>query len=244
MVYQPRTYRNTITNVDLTRFRVVVRETDLFISAETDLSAQADILAQKYYDQVDDYIKSQPAFGTSLEPLDVSTGAPLIIKDMVFAGKRAGVGPMAAVAGSISEYVGRELLNNSNEVIIENGGDIFIKSSKERNIMIYAGQSKLSNRIGLRLKPDQTPCGIATSSGTVGHSLSFGQADAVMVKSESTPMADAFATSICNQVKTEDDIPKALAQAQDNSGYIQGVIIILKDKLGTWGDIELLKVFS
>jgi ApbE superfamily uncharacterized protein (UPF0280 family) len=99
------------------------------------------------------------------------------VREMADATREVGVGPMAAVAGAIAESVGKELLPYSDEVIVENGGDIFLKTSKERFIGVYAGKSKFTKKIAFSILPDETPLGVCTSSGTVGHSLSFGYAD-------------------------------------------------------------------
>ncbi len=148
---------------------------------------------------------------------------------------------MASVAGAIAEFVGKELLEFSDEIIIENGGDIFIKTTKPRTIGIYAGKSILSGKIGIEINPDETPLGVCTSSGTVGHSLSFGKADAVVVISKSTPLADACATASANIIVNENDLPKAIEFAQKIKG-IQGIIAIKNEKLALWGKIKLKKI--
>jgi ApbE superfamily uncharacterized protein (UPF0280 family) len=145
---------------------------------------------------------------------------------------------MAAVAGAIAEGVGRELLPYSDEVIVENGGDIFLKTSKERFIGVYAGGSKFTKKIAFSILPEETPLGVCTSSGTVGHSLSFGYADAVIVFSPSTSLADAAATAIGNRVRIAEDIPEALEFAQGIKG-LKGVAIIKGDNMGLWGQIRL-----
>jgi len=66
---------------------------------------------------------------------------------MCLAAEAVGVGPMAAVAGAISQYVGRDLGNYSDEIIIENGGDIYMKNKTDKHILIYAGNSPLSIRL-------------------------------------------------------------------------------------------------
>lgn len=157
---------------------------------------------------------------------------------MAEAALKAGVGPMAAVAGATAEYVGRDLLKSSAEVIVENGGDIFIKTLESRKMGIYAGRSALSEKIALTIHPDQTPLGVCTSSGTVGHSVSFGRADAVVILSKDTSLADAVATSVGNRVKTAKDIEDALAFAQTISG-VDGVVVIIDDKIGMWGEVEI-----
>jgi ApbE superfamily uncharacterized protein (UPF0280 family) len=151
----------------------------------------------------------------------------------------AGVGPMAAVAGAIAEAIGRDLLAFSPEVIVENGGDIFLKISKKRLVGIYAGQSSFTKGIALEIMPRETPLGICTSSGTVGHSLSLGSADAVTVLSPSAALADAAATALCNVVKAKDDIPQAIEKAQGIEG-LRGVIVIAGDEIGVWGRVKIV----
>ena len=83
--------------------------------------------------------------------------------------------------------------------------------------------------------------GICTSSGRVGPSLSFGRADAVIVLCPSTALADAAATAIGNLIKEAGDIPKGIAFAQGIAG-LKGVVIIMQDKMGVWGDIKISPV--
>jgi ApbE superfamily uncharacterized protein (UPF0280 family) len=158
---------------------------------------------------------------------------------MARASQLAGVGPMAAVAGAIAEAVGRDLLAFSPEVIVENGGDIFLKISEKRLVGIYAGQSSFTKKIALEIMPRETPLGIGTSSGTVGHSLSLGSADAVIGLSSSAALADAAATAIGNMVNTTDDIPKAIEQAGNIEG-LRGVIIIIGEQMGVWGGVRIV----
>lgn len=150
---------------------------------------------------------------------------------------------MAAVAGAVAEYVGVRCADfTSGEVIVENGGDIFICIERRPLISaIWAGKSPLSGRIGLRITPEATPLGICTSSGTVGHSRSFGTADAVTILSRSTALADAAATAVGNMVKTEMDIDAALEYMGGIKEIIGGVII-KGTRLGAWGGVELAPV--
>lgn len=236
-MYQPRTYRHWVKDEGLVGFNVVVKETDLYIRATRDLKRQAQKLVLKYRRQLEGYIERHPEFSTSLEPLAV-TDAPRIVTEMANAAEKAGIGPMAAVAGAIAEFVGKELLEASPEVIVENGGDIFLKSLKDRTIGIYAGKSPLTGRVGLEVKGKDTPLGVCTSSGTVGHSLSLGKADAVIALSKSTALADAAATAIGNLIKSTDDIPRGIERAISIKG-LSGVIIIKDDRIGFWGKVEI-----
>ena len=175
-----------------------------------------------------------------MEPYPVEDDAPGIVREMAEAAEKAGVGPMAAVAGTIAERVGRALLEFSPEVIVENGGDIFLKSRKKRTVGVYAGQSPFSDRLALEIKPSETPLGICTSSGTVGHSLSLGKADAVIVLSTCTALADAAATAIGNLVKEETDIPHGLDFARGIDG-LSGIIIIKNEKMALWGQVKIVR---
>ncbi|HZJ83449.1 MAG TPA: UPF0280 family protein [Clostridia bacterium] len=238
---QERFYRKQYISKDLVHFNVRVGETDLDIGARILLSKESMELIKECRRDIEGYIQEVPEFLDSLEPLAYKSDAPPIIKQMCLAGNIAGVGPMAAVAGAIAQYVGQGLLRFSREIIVENGGDIYIKSDKERIIGVYAGNSPLSNRIGIKVYPEVCPMGICTSSGKVGHSLSFGHADAVIAISHDATLADAVATAIGNRVKSIDDIQAVIDSSQNIKG-INGLMIIMEDKLGVWGDIELVKL--
>ncbi len=240
--YQPRTYRHWIEGKDLIAFNAAEKETDLYIRAVSDLQRKARRLIVKYRRQLEGYIGRNPDFVTSLTPLRVEDDAPAIVKGMAEAGEKAGVGPMAAVAGAIAEYVGWELLEFSPEIIVENGGDIFLKFLNKRVVGIFAGESPLSGKIGLEIEARDTPLGICTSSGTVGHSLSYGKADAVVVVSASAALADAAATAIGNRVEKPGDIDAAIDFGNSING-IKGIVIIIGESLGVWGDVKLCETY-
>lgn len=237
-MYQPRTYRHWIRDTDLTSFSAVVKETDLRISARTNLRRKALRLVSKYRTTLERYIKQHPAFLTSLEALPIDDDTPHIVKLMLEAASKAGVGPMASVAGAIAECVGTELSAFSPEVIVENGGDIYLRSLKKRVIGIHAGNSPLSGNIGLEINRRDTPLGICTSSGTVGHSLSYGKADAVVALSRSATLADAAATAIGNLIKEPADISDGIEVAKSIAG-LKGVIIIIGSDMGLWGEVKI-----
>jgi len=236
--YQKRFYRELTKDSDLIGQDVIVKETDLFIFAEKDIKNIAKEIIKKYRTQIEDYIRKRPEFMVSLEPISMDPNASDIIKEMIYTTKLAGVGPMASVAGAVAEFAGNELLAYSKQIIIENGGDIFIKSDKIRTIAIYAGDSPLSNKIFIKIKPENTPIGICTSSGTVGHSLSFGKADACVIIAKSAILADAVATATCNRIKEKKDIAPSLEFALSIKG-IKGAVAILGKDFGSMGNIEL-----
>jgi uncharacterized protein len=239
-MYQPRTYRNWVKNQDLVTFDVIEEETDCHISAMVNLRAKAQRIVIKYRAILQKYIATHPLFLTTLEPFPVEVDAPLIVKAMSEAGRMAGVGPMAAVAGAIARFAGEELIKFSPELIIENGGDIFLRSLKKRIIGVYAGKSPLSGKIGLEITGSENPRGISTSSGTVGHSLSFGKADAVVILAEDAVLSDAVATAIGNMIIVAEDITKGIERAKSIAG-VTGVVIIKGENMGVWGEVKLVR---
>lgn len=238
-MYQERTYRDSVKTDDLVKFEVIVKETDLLIRAEKDLSREAREAVLKYRSQIEAYIRKNPWFERSLSPLPMDPYAPKIVQEMFRASQIAQVGPMASVAGAIAQWMTKDLLPFSKELIVENGGDIYLVSSKERIVGIYAGPSPLSLKIGILISPEENPLGICTSSGTVGHSLSFGKADAVCILSKSAVIADAVATAVGNWIRGKNDIEPALERASRMEG-VSGIVIIVGEKMGVWGKVSLV----
>ncbi len=239
-MYEPRTYRHWVKDSDLISFDVTIKETDLRIHASRNLKRKALKSIGKYRDNIERYIERHPSFLTTLQPFSVDEDAPRIVREMARAAETASLGPMASVAGAIAESVGKDLLPFSKDVIVENGGDIFLKSTRKRTIGIFAGNSPLSGRVALEIEPEETPLGICTSSGTVGHSLSMGNADAVIVLARQTVLADAVATAVGNLVERIGDIEKGIEFIQ-NTEHIKGVVIIKDDRMGLWGDVKITR---
>ena len=234
-------YRRLHHGADLTYFQIQVEQTDLCIGAGRDLTKEAKALVLQYREMLTGWIRDHGNFLTSLEPLNMPADAPALVASMYRAARFAGVGPMAAVAGAVAQGVGAGLLRHSPNVIVENGGDIYLAGDRDRIVGIYAGISPLSNQVGVRIGADQLPLGIGTSSGTVGHSLSFGKADAVMVLAPDAALADAAATAAANRIQTQEDIQSALDFVLGIPG-IAGAVAVVGDKIGAWGAIELCRL--
>jgi hypothetical protein len=240
--YQKRFYRDWAKSKDLHLTQIMAKETDLQILTNKILDKEfIEERVRLYRWEIENYINKDHRFLTSLKPLEVEINAAPIIKAMALSAKKANVGPMATVAGSIAEFLGRDLLKKGyRDVIVENGGDIFLKTTKTRAIGIYAGRSKLWDKLKLKIGPKDTPLGICTSSGTIGHSLSFGAADGVVILSKSASLADAVATATCNRVQSREDLQRALDFARSIPGTL-GAVIIIKNNLITWGKVEFFR---
>jgi len=240
--YIKRDYRQSIHADDLVSSLVSVGETDLHILAARNVTREAYHFVHRYRNQLENYIAAHPGFLTALVPLEQDTLAPPIVKGMLRAAAAADVGPMAAVAGAVAEYVGRDLLGAGvHEVMVENGGDIFLKRNRECVAAIFAGQSPLNRKVGIKIPASLMPVGLCTSSGSVGHSLSLGKADSVTVLAPSALLADAAATRLCNEVTAGDqrNINRALEAARTIRGIL-GVVIICGKHMGAWGEIDLV----
>lgn len=239
-----RKYRVLVREQDLIFFQVVVKETDLYIGISKarftlELAKRVKEKVEKTRVELEQYIELDPTFLQTLEPYDPLAEAPEIAREMALAGKLAGVGPMASVAGAIADRVGKFLFKYSPEVIVENGGDIFLRSKRKRQVGIYAGNSPLSYKLALEVPPFQTPLGICTSSGTVGPSLSLGKADAAVIVAKNATLADAVATATANLVQGPSDVKKAALFASDIPGVF-GAVVIKDDQLAAVGKIKLV----
>lgn len=239
--YEKRTYRNLAGIDDLVPFNVVVQETDLQVYASRPLQRITRDLILKYRGFIEKYIAIYPEFLKTLVPWHLDDFAPQIVGKMIDAGRKAGVGPMAAVAGAVAEFVGMDLLSHTDEVVVENGGDIFFKTNRLLTVGVYAADSPLSLKMGLRIDSRDKPLAVCTSSGTVGHSLSFGKADAVCIVSGSCPLADAAATAVGNRVKGKKDIQDAIDFGKMIEG-VMGIVVIIGENAGFWGDVEVVSL--
>jgi hypothetical protein len=242
MAYEPRIYRYTgAPSEGLVAFEVTVLETDLLVLAGTDLSDEALDLVVEARRDLEAHIARDGRFAESWVPVDAPADSAPIVRAMADAARAAGVGPMAAVAGAMAELVARGLLPHTPEVIVENGGDDYLILARERIVGIAAGGSALTGRLGLRIAPGSTPLGIATSSGTVGPSVSLGRADAVTVLAASGALADAAATTAGNVVHGPRDIDAGLAAARGVEGVL-GAVIVVGDTFGAWGAVDLVRL--
>ena len=239
--HNKRHYRSLVSKHRLETFRVVVKETDLMVRTDKPLQEETTDLVLKHRMALERYIGDHPDFADRLTPCPLDPFAPPIVKTMMEAGQKAGVGAMGAVAGAVAEYVGGDLLAYSKEVIVENGGDIFIRTTFPLTVAVLAGRSTLSGKLGVRIDSPASPVGVCTSSGTVGHSLSLGRADAAVVVSASAALADAAATAIGNRVSDKADIASAIHLGENIDGVL-GVAVILDDKMGAWGQVELVRL--
>lgn len=224
---------------DLIHNHVVAKETDLEILTNKKLDREfVEERMRQYRWDIESYIIKDNSFLTALKPISVELTASAIVQEMAEKAKQAYVGPMATVAGAVAEFLGKDLIKKGyKEVIVENGGNTFLKVQKARSVGIYAGKAKQWSELSLTIKPKDTPLGVSCASGTIGHSLSFGCADCVVIVAKHAALADAVATATVNRVQVKQDLENAMNFARAFKGVLGGAIILKKDMV-SWGKIE------
>ena len=214
-----------------------LKETIVTIIAEKDAyieAAKKEI--QKRRNEIEQFIRKDEFFEVSLKPYNYSEKDPEIIKKMCESSEKLNVGPMATVAGVIAEYAIKAMISKgAKHAIVDNGGDIAIFSNRTVRVGIYTGNQN-TNRYAFQVLPKNKILGICTSSGKIGHSLSFGNTDAVTVFSHDVAIADAAATALGNLVYARQDIKNAF-KIFDGIEEITGAIIVIGDKIGLWGNV-------
>lgn len=225
----------------------IIKESDVTIKTDLEATIAEAILSIKLHrKELESYIQVHPEFERSFEPVRVPPEAPEIIRLMADETEKCNVGPMASVAGALADLGVKKMLELGSKVaVIENGGEIMIQTDRFINIGVLAGDAALSGKIGFRILPQDCPCGIGTSSGTVGHAFSFGVADAAVVFAGNATMGDAAATAVANVVKGDDielSIQKGLEVAETIEG-VRGAYILRDDKAGTVGKLpQFIKI--
>jgi len=244
-LFEPRIYRKHMRRQRFKSFTVEFKETDLWIGIDKasfthEMIDFAFEMVKKTRKQIEDYSAKDQLFLEALSPYSLQCSMPPIVEKMFRASKKAKVGPMAAVAGAFAQQVGKSIETkfNIDEIVVENGGDIYLNVKKSTVISVFAGNSPLSEKIGLKINPEYSPLGICTSSGSVGHSLSFGKADAVVIVCKDPALADAYATYFCNNVREEKDVETVLNEIGE-IGEILEALIVFKERMGIRGIFPL-----
>ena len=231
-------YRNNISIKDKYSYRLKYKYTDLFITSDRDIVSELEHPVLSFYTEIEKVIESDPVFGSSLVPVKVQNRYSPIIKKMCHAAKIFGVGPMAAVAGAVCDRIAEDIAAECGFLMIENGGDIFIKSADGVKAGLYSSSEYFSDRLNIIIDAENIPCGICSSSGKMGHSMSTGNSDLVTIMSDSATMADAAATAIANSIRKKADIERAMSRFK-NKKEIKGMVIIKGDRIGICGAIQL-----
>ena len=220
------------------RHHIEQRETIITLLCDKTYVPIAEKTLRTLRTRLEDLIRADEAFKTSHQPL-IRRSLPSPLNQMIMSAAKMNVGPMATVAGLFAEAALNAVLKaGAREAIVDNGGDIALLVKTPVTVGIYSGCSTVKN-LAFRIMPTQKPLGICTSSGTVGHSFSYGLADAAVVISENISLADAAATALCNQVHDEADL-KTCFNCLKPHEKIQGALVIYRNRIALWGDLPEL----
>ncbi len=247
--YGPRIYREAMGGGRFASIIVSVGQTDLWIGIDAGSFGDLDAgelegvtirEIESLQETIRAYEETHGGFIASLVPVPSDDGAPDVVRQLIEAGRTAGIGPMGAVAGTFSELIGRKLQDTFpiREIVVENGGDIYLDIEEDLQLRIFAGSSPLSDKLGVLIPAGESPLGVCTSAGTVGPSLSFGTADAVMIAHRSTAQADAYATAFGNEVHSTGDVDGVIGRIREIDAVVSAVII-KDDKAGICGSCEV-----
>jgi len=211
-----------------THATVIAGERYMALAERTITAARGDI---------EEYIAGHPPFARSLEPLPIDMHAPAVVRRMAAAAALAGVGPMAAVAGAIAQVAVEALVaSGCRHAVVDNGGDVVLRIDRPVTVGIFTGPAQVRD-IALRFEPRAGIFSVCTSSGTVGHSLSFGRADAAVVIADNGCLADAMATALGNRVgeTSEEAISRAIRDSL--SDRVEGLLVVAGERLGMGGKL-------
>ena len=225
-----------------------IKETSVWITADEKKHievAKDELIRQRR--ELERFIRWHPLFMLTLECYEFTEKEweemPEVARRMVKATEIFNIGPMAAVAGTLAELAVERMRDaGASFAIVDNGGDIAILADREVFVGIYAGESPFSGKIAIKVKPTNAIVGVCTSSATVGHSISFGCADAATVISDGASLADAAATALCNVVKGRNSLENAFSILKDTR--IHGALVILGKFLASWGNVQIVPCSS
>jgi|GEM_PF-1476937 len=235
-----RFHRDWLAGADLYLTQISAKETELqiFTSRKADKHAIEEKIRLMRMD-IENYIERDRMFLVSLRPVVIQKDAPLIVREMARCAKLINCGPMSTLSGAIAGFLGEELVKDGfKDVVVKNATSIFIKSRKTLAINFYTGRSKIWSKLRLKIKPKDTPLGIAIQAGSQARDINFGCADNVFVLSAHTALAQGAAVNVSNRINTKSDMQRALDFARSIKG-IAGVAIILKNNMLSWGKIEI-----
>ncbi len=221
-VYRTFTHHEAVLRICCDQFDVVV----------------AEIVRQRRI--LEEYIARHRSFQSALVPIDLRADAPEVARRMAWAARRAGVGPMAAVAGAMAQITAEAALAaGAAEAIVDNGGDIYLKATEPVLVALGTGTAKLADRLAFSIQPQETPLSICSSSGKMGHSMSFGLCDLATIVAKDAALADAAATRAGNLVRTVEDVDAALEKIMSIEG-VDGVLLVKDDRVGLAGHLPRL----
>ncbi len=230
-IYERKSYRNRIPLAHSVTFEIEVRETNLAIQAQSDLTAKAKDSVFRYRYQIEEYLRQHPAFREAEAPIQTYASAPEIARYCDLASRLTNIAPMLCMSGAIADFVGRDLVGDSQNIIVSSGGDSFIRSSIPLEIYLYAQGSPLHERLVLSLPLLKKTFGLGTFVPKKG-------INAITVLSRSASWASAYATDMGLRLAAGENLNSVLDRAQ-NYVDVGGIIVVSGSRIIAVGDMIL-----
>ncbi|HMK36714.1 MAG TPA: hypothetical protein VK463_16690 [Desulfomonilaceae bacterium] len=233
-IYERKNYRNKISLAQAVSFDVEVRETHLQIQAHSNLGAKAKDAVFRYRYQIEEYLRQHPAFRETAAPIQIYASAPEIVRYTDLASRNTSVPPMSCMSGAIADFVGRDLAQDSSDMIVSSGGDAYIRASAPQEVHLYAQGSPMHERLVLSLPPLKKCFGISTY-------VPNNKIHAVTVVSRSACWASAFAVDMGLRLGRGERLASVLDRARDYKD-VGGIVLISGSTLVVCGDMILKAV--
>lgn len=206
--------------------KVEIEETAATIAADRDYIEPAVTAIKSARAEIERKIRRDDFFLTTLEPYVPNDDDGRVIRRMCEASSIAGVGPMATVAGTIAQEAMEAMISEGcAHGWVDNGGDIALLLESAGTVEIFSNPDSRS-AYALEIEPTDTVIGICTSSGRLGHSISFGNSDAALAIADDAVLADALATAIGNRVAEVDSLKTCFDPFNRVEGFIAGLAMI------------------
>jgi uncharacterized protein len=233
-IYERKNYRNRTSFAQAVSFEVEVRETKLYIQAESDLSARAKDSVFRYRYQIEEYLRQHPAFRETTSPIQIFAVAPEIVRYTDLSSRVTGVAPMTCISGAIADFVGRDLGSETTNIIVASGGDAYVRCSFPLEVHLYAEGSPLHEKLVLMLPAFKRPVGISTY--VPGRGI-----HAVTVISRSACWASAFARDMGERLLKGDRLGAVLDRAESYTD-VGGIVLIAGARVVVGGDMVLKSI--
>jgi ApbE superfamily uncharacterized protein (UPF0280 family) len=221
---------------------IEIQETAATIAAERRFIGGAVDAIKMARRDIERQIRKDRFFLTTLEPYDSGSCTSETTARMCAATKQAGVGPMAAVAGAIAQAaLDAMIAEGCRHAWVDNGGDVALVLESPLTLEIFTTPGS-SKAFAFELRTTGRAMGICSSSGRLGHSISFGDSDIAVTIADDAVVADAFATALGNEVKDETSLNKCFDILR-SAKAVKGGLAMIDGAVAMYGEVpELVEV--
>jgi len=219
--------------------RIEIQETAATIAAERRFIARAVDAMKAARRDIERQIRKDRFFLTTLEPYDSELCTSETTARMCAAAKLAGVGPMATVAGAIAQAALDAMASEGcTHAWVDNGGDIALVLESPITLEVFTTPGS-SKAFAFDLRTTGRKMGICSSSGRLGHSISFGDSDVAVAIADDAVVADAFATALGNEVKDRESLGRCF-DTLNNTKSVIGGLVMMDGEVAIYGTVPKL----